>query len=1025
VTLHELFERQAARTPGSVALCAEGTPDLTYAELSARSDALAARLRESGVAPRTNVALLARTGALHVIAMLAVLKCGAAFATLDADAPAPRQQEIIDELTPSALVFDMALRDSAARLAGNGARVAMSDGDYGDPPGTRPEPVTVPSGDTASPEDVAFVAFTSGSTGRPKGIVQSHRSFAQFLDWFGRRFDFRPGTRLAQWAAPTYDAAYCEILGGLLSGAAVCMVPRRARNDPAAFLRWAQDSRITVLEIVPSYAAQLLRQLETANARMWDGLRYVLLAGEELAVPLASRLRKVLPDGADLYNLYGPSECVLASYHQVSTDDLAARSIPIGRAIDGRQLVLLDETGAECGPGDTGEICVRSEFLADGYLNDPARTARTFVDREPAGSRLRELRTGDLGRWAASGALEWLGRRDHMVKRRGVRIEIEDIQRRLRELPEVAECAVAVIHPGPADPAGILLVAYVVASVTTGEPGAGALHQFRRRATSVLPTQLIPDDFVLVPGLPKLPNGKVDRGALARIAVARPDSPAGDHGDLTDMERVVAGIYADVLGVGSVGADDDFFHLGGHSLLAMTVLDRIRVSTGADLEMLAIFGQPTVRQLAALVESRAPDRQATEAAAAADQRREFPLMPGQKALWVASLLSPANPAYNVPLVTAIQGRVDAEILGQALRGVIERHDLLRAAFSFDGENPVHSIAASVPVPLRVIDLTGHPDETKDRAAEQAVREVIDSPFDLETPGLIRAALVTLDTDSHILVLALHHLVCDEPSLHVLAGDLAGQYMSALRHEPEPAASQPQFEQFVLRYRTPAAGTGASEAREPAASVSQLRRATSQIPARRVRGVLSPRQAAAVRALAAQAGGTLFTTLLTSFGMALPTALQGGAAPVIDVPVSSRRADFGRCVGCFTEISHLSIAADRRATFRQLLSRTHGQLASAGASDGRSAPDAQALFTVHTDSTPFVQLAGLRCAPYALDRNTAKYRLGFYWRDDAATLSYIVEYSMDLYSRSDIDDLIARYADLIDQACASPDTRILS
>jgi amino acid adenylation domain-containing protein len=1016
--LHQIFERQAARTPDAVALVSEGEADVTYANLDQRADALALRLQESGVEPTAHVAMLARTGISHVIGMLAVLKCGAAFATLDADAPAARQQEIVDELAPSALLFDSALHDTAAALGGQHARVAITTTDSRSRIHAQPDVIAI------SPTDVAFVAFTSGSGGQPKGIVQSHRSFAQFLEWFGTTFGFRPGTRLAQWAAPTYDAAYCEILGGLLFGATVCLVPRHARNDPAAFLRWAERSRITVLELVPSYATQLLNQIKTTSTKLWDPLRYVLLAGEELSVSLASEFKHVLSPGADIYNLYGPSECVLATYHRVTSEDLAAKSIPIGRAINGRELVVLDDTGAECGPGVTGEICVRSEFLAAGYLHDAARTASVFVDRhsDRADPHFRELHTGDLGRWTIAGELEWLGRRDHMVKRRGVRIEIEEIERRLRDLAEVSECAVTASRPDDAQSTELALVGHIVPAADELLDRTDAPEHIRRRATSLLPTQLIPDVFVLVRSLPKLPNGKVDRNALASIALRRSDRHVRDPRGLTGLEEEIARIFSDVLGVGSVGPTDDFFNLGGHSLLAMTVLDRIRMITGIDLPMLAIFGQPTARQLAALVESQPRDQSDYAAAPASSIRHEYPLMPGQEGLWVADHLFPGNPAYNLPLITAIKGSVSTEILEQSLRGVIERHDILRASYRFDGQNPVQVIAAGTSRQLRIVNLTDYPSSEKETAAESAIREVIDSRFDLEVPDLIRSALITLSHDNHILAMAIHHIICDGPSLQVLADDMARLYEAALYGIPASALPVVQFEDFVRRHLPPAAGAGEAESRQRTASAAQLHRSTSGIPAHRVRGVLSQQRAAAVRTLASRIKGTLFTTLLTLFGVALQSTESEPAPLVVDVPVSARGESFSRCIGCFVEAAHVSFIPDDSATFRQLLKRTHDQMAGVGsqAGGGRSAADARALLTVHAGATPFIQLADLVCAPYVLDRNTATYGIGFYWRDDAATLSYIVEYATDLYSRRHIDDLIARYDDLIDQACADPD-----
>jgi len=609
-----MFEHQAAQTPGVVALSAEGQGDITYAELDQQVNALAERLRLAGVAPRTHVALLARSGYRHVAGMLAALKCGSSFATLDVDEPASRQEQIIIDLAPSALLYDPAFERAATQLRLECPRLETTWAV------TAAEPPTV----EISPADAAFVAYTSGSTGRPKGIVQSHRSFTQFLRWFGTAFNFGPGTRLAQWAAPTYDAAYCEILGGLLFGATVCPVPPHVRNDSSTFLHWAKRSRITVIETVPSYASRLLLEIKSTDTQIWDDLRYVLLAGEELTVQLARGLKEVLPPGVEIYNLYGPSECVLATYHRITPADLQAEAIPIGRAIDGRELVVIDPTGADCGPGVPGEIRIRSEFLADGYLHDEAQTARVFVNINDAESvsTLRELRTGDLGRWRASGELEWLGRRDNMVKRRGVRIELEEVERRLRMLSDISECAVVALQPSSSDGQTRLVAHVVPATGTEPRIGPDGPQVIRRQATAILPTQLIPDEFILSSGLPKLPNGKLDRGALASIAALEPASSDIESGGLTRIEEEISNIFSEALGIAAIGVDEDFFNLGGHSLLAMTMLSRIRGTTGADLPMLAIFRHPTIRQLAALIESKNPSLASAPSGTHVGEQRE-------------------------------------------------------------------------------------------------------------------------------------------------------------------------------------------------------------------------------------------------------------------------------------------------------------------------------------------------------------------------------------------------------------------
>ncbi len=569
-TLDELFDRRAGAYADAPAILWKDEA-VAYGELQAAADGVAATLRASGVAPGARVAVLMRDAPATVAALLGVLKSGAAFACPSLRAPPPWLADVLRELAPAALLVDDRGRDAVEAAIGAG---------FAHRPGIVP-----PSGrDARAP---AFVAYTSGSTGRPKGVVQSHRSFAQFLGWQSRRFGVGPGTRWAHWSALNYDAAYCEILGSLCFGATLVMAPEEERRDPAAFSAVIDRSRATLLQTVPSYLRQLLRAGAGPRLR---SLEQVMVAGEPLPLELAAAWRAAQPT-APLFNLYGPTESVLATWHRVAAEDGAhGAAAPLGRPIDGRQIWVLDAHGRPAPIGGVGEVHIASSRLADGYLASPSQTAAAFVPAD-AGSRM--YRTGDLASWSSEGALRFHGRRDGQMKVRGSRVEAAEVEAALQRHPEVVECAVV----GRSDAVdGTRIEAHVVVSQPVSE------REMRAHLASLLPPHMVPARFAFPPGLPRTLTGKVARRALPP---APAPAPRGDRGARTASEHLVAELWSDVLGLDRVDVDAAFFDVGGSSLAAMQLANRMSAVWAVDVPVATVFEASTVRDQAAAIDRAA------------------------------------------------------------------------------------------------------------------------------------------------------------------------------------------------------------------------------------------------------------------------------------------------------------------------------------------------------------------------------------------------------------------------------------
>nr|APD71994.1 non-ribosomal peptide synthetase 3 [Streptomyces sp.] len=494
--VHEMFRRHAARSPHAVAV-RYGTESVEYGRLDAWSDRIAAALRAEGAGPGKFVAVMLPAGCAQVAAVLGVAKSGAAFVFLDAGDPVARMSAVLADSRP---VCVLTTQETAAAQCAPAPLVVLEPCPPGaDTPSRSPSP--------ADPRMPLCLAYTSGTTGIPKGIALTHATFAQFAAWQRDHLGIRPGGRIAQWAPITYDAAYTEIFAALCAGATVCVPPEGTRRDPVAMVRWLRAERITQWQTVPAFFGLITEALDVIDpdAAGIPSLEHVLLAGEVLPSGLAAAWagRAVRPR---LHNLYGPTECVLATHRELLPGERFPVSVPVGRAIPGREVLVLDSRLRACPVGVTGEIYLRSDLLAGRYHRRPAETARAYLPDpwRPGGTLYR---TGDLGRRLPGGDLEFAGRLGNQVKVRGHRVELEGIEALLESHPSVREAA-ARVHEHPSGDRR--LVAYAVAD---GQTSGGGL---RRYLAGRLPAPTVPDTVVLLDALPRTRTGKRDRARLPR-----------------------------------------------------------------------------------------------------------------------------------------------------------------------------------------------------------------------------------------------------------------------------------------------------------------------------------------------------------------------------------------------------------------------------------------------------------------------------------------------------------------------------
>ncbi|WP_436534841.1 amino acid adenylation domain-containing protein [Actinoplanes sp. HUAS TT8] len=956
----ELWRAQTRRTPQSVALIEPDGASLTYAELEARVDALAAELSARGAAPGRIVAVrLPRTAEL-LVTLLAVQATGAAYLPLDPDFPADRLAWMIEDSDPALVVTAGGIE-------------------------SRPlAPIKI--------EDSAYVLYTSGSTGKPKGVVVTRENLVNFLLAMRTEVPLTGDDRLLAVTTVSFDISGLELYLPLLCGAAVVLAPKESVQDPEVLAALVERTGATVVQATPT----LWRALADVpgGAQALTGLR-VLVGGEALPPELAAELRK---HAAEVTNLYGPTETTIwSTAHRLTCD-----TVSVGHPVQNTRAYVLDAALRPVPDGFPGELYLGGAGVARGYLNRPDLTAARFV-ADPWAPGERMYRTGDLARRLADGTFDVLGRVDHQVKLRGFRIELGEIEAVLEGDPGVVRAVAIIREDRPGDRR---LVAYVI--------GAADLDALRRRAAETLPDYMVPAAFVPLTALPTTPNGKLDRNALpapdyAAVAVETARTPA---------QEILAGIFAEVLGVPSVGLRDDFFALGGHSLLAARVAARVRTVLGADLTLRDVFEAPSVLSLETRL--KPTNRPRLTRAAGPDV-----MSAAQRRMWFLTQLDGPNPTYNLPLALEVDGDLDLDALGAALNDLVTRHEPLRTIF-----NP-EPVLLDADVELLVAD----------GDVEDAVRE----PFDITAEAPLRARWFPAQ---RVLLLVVHHIAGDEWSLTPMLDDLATAYAARL------VGDEPGWAPLPVRYADYAAWHSFTDDdlafwRANLAGAPEVLR----LPTDRPRPAQASEDGGTVtfpipkvleeslRRLAREHGVTLFMTLQAAVA-ALLSRLGAGDDIPLGTPVAGRDDEaLERLVGFFVNTVVLRTDVSGDPTFAELLARVRNADLTALAHQDvpferlveelnprRSLghhPLFQVMVSYQAALPEIAGFPGTEVTPRLVATGTAKFDLTVDVAERPDGLTGSVEYRTDLFEHATVTDFADRLVRLLEALASGPDTAISS
>ncbi|WP_078073416.1 hybrid non-ribosomal peptide synthetase/type I polyketide synthase [Streptomyces niveus] len=734
-TLHGLFEAQARRTPDAIALLTD-TGQLAYSELDRRASHLARRLRSQGAARGERVAVVLPRGPELITALLAVLKSGAAYLPVDVSLPPARVEQLLADGLPALVVTDKATAGRHAAL--REWRVHTVDQAFD---GSRPGHTQDGEVYDVRAEDPAYCIYTSGSTGHPKGVVVPHRGPVNLVL---HHIEQHPALRTVQWTSPAFDVSVQEIFTTLASGAALVLVDDAVRHDPvvlAETLRRHEVQRI----FMPSTP---LRYLVETGPRL-PAVRELFSAGEALQLtPAFLRFLALHPECA-LYNQYGPTETsVIATSHRV--DPSKGTRPPIGTPLPGVRIKLLDVAGVEVPRGVAGEIHVGGTAVSYGYHRRPNETAAVFRSTD-AGELF--YRTGDLARWNSDGSLEYLGRIDDQVKIRGHRVEPDEIQQALIGRPDIRDAAVL---PRKDRHGETELVAYIT---PTTPDRRDSTEDLRAELTAELPGHLVPRHLVWLERLPVNTAGKLDRHRLpAPEAGVSPVN--GDEKPGTPLEETLHEMWCAELGNSNVPVTRSFFELGGHSLSAVRLLNRLAVEQRFTLSMADFFRAPTIRSVAHRMDPGAKPR--VDA---------VPMPATLRRLWLRHHKHSDPSVYNVAHRVDLRGALDPAGLAQALTALVERHDALRSRPLLRNGELLIETMPDVPVDVPIDGLTKLDAAAIDRWCQAEATQ----PFTMDRAPLFRFRLGRQAENRWVLMVVLHHAVCDGWSMNLLWNELQALY----------------------------------------------------------------------------------------------------------------------------------------------------------------------------------------------------------------------------------------------------------
>ncbi|MBA3532994.1 MAG: amino acid adenylation domain-containing protein [Ardenticatenales bacterium] len=755
VCLDGLVEHYARSTPATTAIKFKQEA-ITYEVLNRQVNQFAHTLHQQGVRPGMPVGLAMEISVELIVALLAILRSGAAYVPLDPQYPRERLAFLMEDAQMSFLVTQGSLAEQLPQSKVQIIPYSLLD--------TRlPNSFSPPS---RVPEQIAYIIYTSGSTGKPKGVCCHHKGILNLVEAFEKCCPLPAGSRFSLWTSISFDVSVYEIFSAFFVGGTLHLVPEPLRGEPEVLWAWLEEEQIESGYLPPFFLEGLADWLATRASQLH--LKRLLVGVEPIPEAILVKIKSLVP-ALTLLNGYGPTEvAVCSTLYSVPPTLTAERRTPIGKAIQNLDLHILDEGGHPVPPGEVGELYIGGVGLAYGYWQSPSTTSERFIPdpfSQLPGRRL--YRTGDLVSHLPDGNLVFVGRTDFQVKVRGYRIELGEIERAIQQHAAVQQAVVVVREDSPDHR---WLVAYYAVK-SREEVAPETLKAFVSRT---LPAYMVPGAFMLLEAWPRTPSGKIDQKNLPSPAQRR--EPAASY-PYTPTEKALAALWGALLAVPDPAPSDDFFTLGGHSLLATQLAARVRDVMQVELSPRDIFTHPTLAALAALINQERqngpakgmppPSRLASD--------RIFPLSASQEQLWILQKLSPTSRAYQFQSLITFTGKLELALLQSALDEIIRRHEIFRTTFVEQDGIAVQMLHEPFPAQLTTVDMTGLETSVQQEVLGHQIEDHMGQLFQLDRLPLVRWALFQLADDRAVLFHIEHHIVHDGWSWNIFLRELLELY----------------------------------------------------------------------------------------------------------------------------------------------------------------------------------------------------------------------------------------------------------
>jgi amino acid adenylation domain-containing protein/non-ribosomal peptide synthase protein (TIGR01720 family) len=1028
-TVVSLFEAQVERAPDATALVYNNNK-ITYRDLNAQANRLARHLAQV-IGPGSNLTagVMVDRSPEMVVAVLGVLKAGAAYVPIDPEYPADRINSILDDAGVAILItqsdYLLDLQDFEGQLFAIDLQLSALAA-----PDANLEKKPLPG-------ETAYIIYTSGSTGAPKGCQIEHRNLSNYLQWANDYYFGDESTgNFGLYSSLSFDFTITNIFCALLRGKALVIYDQFQEIYQILKHAFGPESFIDTMKLTPSHI-WLLEQIDVSTT----SVKKVIAGGEEL-LPSHIRTLKNINPSIEIYNEYGPTEATVGCI--VKQVEPGETRVLIGRPIENTRVYILDSHKRLVPVGVRGEICIAGDGVARGYNNRPDLTAERFIPNPFEDGGLL-YKTGDIGRWLPDGNIQCFGRTDDQVKIRGYRIELGEIEAVLAQHPEVRQ---AVLVSREDHPGEKRLVAYIA-----GSP-ALTLSALREFVASKLPSFMVPASFVFLEDLPLNANGKIDRKALPAPKESQEEAGDSYAAPTTVYEEELLQIWQEILRREWVGVNDNFFEMGGDSLTAVQVISRVWAKLGVDIQIEDVFDAPTIAGLAARIRSASerPLREELPPIVPVPRSGPLPLSFAQQGLWFLDQLEPDSPAYNIPAAIRLSGKLDVKALERSLNEIIHRHEVLRTRFVAIEGRPAQVIVPYLKLALVVIELSHLPDRQRGEDALHLAAEDARQPFDLTQAPLLRASLLRLSECEHVLLFTLHHIITDEWSMAVLMREMGMLYEAFSRGEESPLEDLSiQYADYATWQREWLRG----EAQEKELSYWKKQLAGSppvlELPADRPRPAVQSYRGAQevmviggevvdrIKELSRSEGVTMFMALLGAFYVLLHR-YTGDEQLCVGTPIAGRKTkEVEQLVGLFVNTLVMKVELGGGQSFREVIGRVREvALGAYGHQElpfemlvehlqpERSlshSPLFQVMFSVESIPRETLNIADLKIDPLEIDPRTAKFDLSLDIVDRGQTLTGVFQYNNDLFDAATVQRMIKHFARLIEGIATGPDSAI--